>query len=175
MDVFVKIVIGCWSFLQKSSVIGFWLGFEYDSGRWAVKNMWKLNDSNSVIYHNELVISTLCEDFKFEVIYFFTISSCITLPHDSNKRELFSSEVFYCKFVIAQAFTEFSTQILQWSSLIYNTSDTSDTSETRATPLRTSATRVLHERHECNTSATRTTRVRNERKILILITALVKI
>ena len=39
MDVFVKIVIGCWSFLQKSYVIGFWLGSEYDSGRWAVKNI----------------------------------------------------------------------------------------------------------------------------------------
>ena len=117
------------------------------------KHMWKFNDSNSVIYHNELVISTLCEDFKFEVIYFFTISSCITLPHDSNKRELFSSEVFYCKFVITQAFTEFSTQILHWSSLIYNTSDTSDTSETRATPLRTSATRVQHKCYTNDTSA----------------------
>ena len=57
-------------------------------------------------------------------------------------------------------------------------SDTSDTSATRVRheqhKCSTSVTRVLQERHECNTNATRTTRVRHERKILILITTLVK-
>ena len=96
-----------------------------------------------------------------------------------------------------QYITTWKSDILQRSSLIYNTSvrheqHECNTSVTNATWVRhewdwnntsairvrhecnMSATRMLHERYECDANATRTTRVRHEWKILILITTRVK-
>ena len=58
------------------------------------------------------------------------------------------------------------------SSLFHKTSAKHERHECDTNNM--SATRMLQERHECNKSAKRTTRVRNEWKILILITTRIK-